>query len=181
MLDLETLSVRPHAVILVIGAIKFERTDTWQDDVDEKKIKKFDTFYRRITISSCVSLGMDIDPLTSKWWQKQEKDIKYEAIVNKDRIELKQALEEFSTWFGNSTFIYGNGSSFDVTILSEAYSRCGMKIPWKYWFIRDLRTVMDIGGIKMSDVPQYNKHNALYDCYRQILAVQRSIKSLKQI
>ena len=25
MLDLESLSVRPHAVILVIGAIKFER------------------------------------------------------------------------------------------------------------------------------------------------------------
>ena len=36
MLDLESLSVRPHAVILVIGAIKFNRSGSWSEQVDEK-------------------------------------------------------------------------------------------------------------------------------------------------
>ena len=50
MLDLETLSVRPHAVILVIGAIKFNRNEIWSKN--SKTLKNFDTFYKRIKISS---------------------------------------------------------------------------------------------------------------------------------
>ena len=54
MVDLETLSTRPHALILVIGAVKFNRKRKMPD------LKKMDTFYRRITISSCIEKGMHI-------------------------------------------------------------------------------------------------------------------------
>ena len=38
-----------------------------------------------------------------------------------------------------------------------------------------------IRNVKMSDLPQYGKHHALYDCYRQIIGFQRSEKNLKKI
>ena len=180
MLDLECLSVRPHAVILVIGAIKFERNGSWSEQVDEKGLTKFDTFYKRITINSCLSKGLHIDKETQKWWDNQTNDIKYESLENPDRITLDEALIEFKNWFGTNskTHIWGNGSGFDCSILGEAYKRCGMDIPWKFWMERDLRTIMDIGKVNNFSLPQYNKHHALYDAYRQIIGLQLAIKNI---
>jgi DNA polymerase III epsilon subunit-like protein len=180
MMDLETLSVRPNAVILVIGAIKFKRGETWPEKITEKDLKKLDTFYIRIKIDSCKNIGLHVDKETQKWWSIQDSDVRYEALENKDRVTIGEALRKFKQWFGTNprTKIWGNGSSFDCTILGEAYKRCGMKVPWKFWLERDLRTIMDLGEVRACDLPQYKKHNALYDCYRQILGFQRSEKNL---
>ena len=53
-----------------------------------------------------------------------------------------------------------------------------MDIPWKFWMERDLRTIMDIGKINNNSLPQYNKHHALYDAYRQVIGLQRAIKNI---
>jgi hypothetical protein len=180
MMDLETLSVRPHAVILVIGAIKFNRGETWDENIDTKGLEKLDTFYIRVKINSCVKAGLHTDSTTEKWWEEQDEDVKYEALKNPDRVTLKTALGKFKEWYGNHPRrkIWGNGSSFDCTILGEAYKRCGLTIPWKFWLERDLRTIMDLGEVKMCDLPQYQKHHALYDCYRQIIGFQKAEKNL---
>lgn len=179
-MDLETLSVRPHAVILVIGAIKFNRGETWPENIDQSDIEKLDFFYTRIRIKSCVHEGLHIDASTEKWWKEQSDDVKHEALKHPDRVPLRQALVDFKDWFGDGfrTKIWGNGSSFDCTILGEAYKRCGMEVPWKYWLERDLRTITDLGKVRMCDLPQYKKHHALFDCYRQIIAFQRAERSL---
>lgn len=179
MLDLETLSTRPGGAILVIAAIKFNRTERW--DGEELDIEKLDTFYKRIKLDSCIDIGLTVESENVKWWNNQDDYIKYEALDHPDRVPLKQALEEFKDWFGNGrTLIWGNGSSFDCGILGEAYKKCGMTIPWKFWLERDLRTIMDIGGIRASDLPQYKKHHALFDCYRQIIGFQRAMKNIKK-
>ena len=180
MVDLETLSVRPHAIILVIGAIKFNRGETWSQNIDEKGIKKLNHFYSRIEINSCENIGLHRDSQTEKWWSKQDKSIKYEALNNPDRITIQTALKSFKEWFGNDpgTKIWGNGCGFDCSILGEAYKRCGMEIPWKFWMERDLRTIMDLGRVRTVDIPQYQKHNALFDCYHQIIAFQHAEKNL---
>jgi exodeoxyribonuclease VIII len=181
MVDLETLSVRPNAAILVIGAIKFNRGEKWKDDFDIKDLDKLDFFYVRIKLDSCANAGLHIDPVTEKWWSEQDEESKYEALTNPFRVSLKEALMSFKEWFGYNhyTKIWGNGSSFDCTILGEAYKRCGMEIPWKFFNERDLRTVMDLGNVRMCDLPQYGKHNALYDCYRQIIGFQRSENNMQ--
>jgi DNA polymerase III epsilon subunit-like protein len=180
MIDLETLSIRPNAVILVIGAIKFNRGETWDKITDEHNIEKLDYFYTRICISSCLQEGLCVDQSTEKWWNEQEYDVKYEALLHPDRTPVKEALLSFSKWFGHNynTKIWGNGSSFDCTILSEAFKRCGMEKPWKFYNERDLRTIIDLGGIKISHLPQYKKHNALWDCYRQIIGFQMAEKKI---
>ena len=174
MLDLETLSVRPDAAIIVIGAIKFFR------EGDVLPLEKSDTFYRRITIESCKKAGLRIDNSTVRWWKEQDKAVRYEALENPDRIPLNQALREFAIWMGNSTYVWGNGDDFDCTILGEAFSRCNMKIPWKFFLTRDCRTLFDLAGIKKSDLPSGLEHHAIHDCYRQIVGVKKSLSLLRR-
>jgi hypothetical protein len=180
MVDLETLSVRPNAVILVIGAIKFNRGETWNENIEQKDIDKLDFFYTRINITTCIQAGMHIDPATEKWWEQQDDDVNYEALKNTDRVSLVNALKSFKKWFGNSynKKIWGNGSSFDCTILGEAYKKSNMEVPWKFFNERDLRTIMDLGKVNSFDLPQYQKHHALWDCYRQIIGFQKAEKNL---
>ena len=172
MLDIETLSTSSNACILTIGAIKFSRGD------EVPPLYQCDTFYHRISKESCEEVGLQIDPSTIEWWMKQNEDAKYEVFTKKDRISIKQALVEFSEWFGNSKFIWGHGSVFDVTILNNAYSAHDMTPPWAFWNVRDTRTLYDIGRISVNSLPQDNTHHAVHDCYRQIVGVKRALTNL---
>lgn len=174
MIDLETLSVRANALILTIGAIKFNT------NFPIKSMDKMDKFYRRITIESGRQIGCHEDPETQKWWDEQDSVAREEAFSPVDRIPIKQALEELSTWFGKSKFtkVYANSPNFDITILDEAYKNCSLKSPWNFWNVRCTRTIYCLGKVRLSDLPSNNKHNAIDDCYRQILAVYMSYQNL---
>lgn len=173
MLDLETLSTRPNALILTIGAIKFTRGG------DMLPLDQYDTFYRRIDWEKCTGLGMHISRDTMDWWRVQDTNSKYEAFLNPDRVPIQTALSEFSAWFGNDKPIWSNGSDFDCVVLGEAYEACQMTRPWKYTSIRDCRTIIDLARLNMNDIPKTDHpHHALYDCYRQINAVKQCIVKL---
>jgi hypothetical protein len=173
MIDLETLSTKNNAIILTIGAIKFNRNNDWGEDFTIESIHESKKFYKRITIESCEKLGLDRDANTEKWWNEQDKDAKEEAFgFVKDRYDIIEVLKMFSKWFGNSRYVWGNGSSFDITILTEAYSRCGLELPWKFYNIRDLRTLLDLYNVRLSNFTNNSKHNALYDCFYQIKALK---------
>lgn len=179
MLDLETLGVDSYSVITVIAAIKFRRGEKWERDIENIDINKLDTFYRRIDIKSCKDIGLKTSKETENWWKDQDTDIRYEAIDNPDRNCIKEVLIEFKKWLGSYPVkIWGNGSSFDCTILSNAYKKAVIDVPWKFWNERDLRTMLDIGNIKSYNLPEYKKHHALFDCYRQIIGFQMAETNL---
>ena len=174
MIDIETLSTRPNAVILTIGAIKFDRKGPL------KKLEEMDQFYVRISKESCELSGMIIDEGTVQWWSRQDKEIQYEALENPvDRLEIKDALVKLKEWIGHSTLIWGNGSDFDCTILTEAYKLCNLKPPWSFWNTRDVRTAFDFGKVHVWDLPDNFKHHPVHDCYRQIIGLKRSLENLK--
>jgi len=175
MIDLETLSTSSMAAILTIGAIKFTR------DKSIPTLDKCDSFYRRINLDSCKTIGLECSDQTIKWWNNQSSEAKYEALENPDRILIKKALIEFSEWFGNTKIIWSHGDDFDCVIIGNAFSQCGLTVPWKFWNTRDTRTLYDIGNIKMSDLPQDNAHHALHDCHRQIIGIHKSLENLKNI
>jgi hypothetical protein len=183
MLDLETLSTRANAAILIIGAIKFSEREQYDEKLNEEGLSKLNTFYRRISYDSFSENKYHVDEKTVSWWEAQDKEIAFEALQSEPRFLLKQALNDFVKWIGSDkdrVKIWGNGSSFDVTILGEAFAIEGIEPCWNFWNVRDLRTVMDIGGVKMNDLPQFKKHNAIWDCYRQIIGYQRSIINIKK-
>jgi DNA polymerase III epsilon subunit-like protein len=177
MIDLETLSTRANALILTIGAIKFDTRK------ELKKLKDMDTFYRRITIESGIQIGCHKDPITVQWWNEQDPESKLEAFSPNNRVTIQDALKDLSKWFGNSKFtkVWAHGPQFDITILDEAYKNCGLDPPWKFWNIRCTRTVYCMGGVKMIDLPSNNKHHSLWDSYRQIIGLYRSYKNMHLI
>jgi DNA polymerase III epsilon subunit-like protein len=170
MIDLETYSTKGNAVILTIGAIKFDNSD------NINRLENMDKFYRRITTSSCLNLGMCIDPETDKWWCQQSYETRYEALINPDRIGIKEALSELIQWFGDAKYIWSQGIDFDIVILKNAFEKCNLNIPWKFWNVRDSRTIISLCG---KSVQKNNSHNALNDCYNQIIALKQSLKCIK--
>lgn len=171
MIDLETLSTRPNAVILVIAAVKFNRTGKLTE------LKEMDTFYLRIDINSCLRKAMHSSQDTRDWWNKQDKAIREEAF-GQPREDLSIALRQFVEWFGDTEYIWSHGATFDIVIMNEAFRRCGLEAPWKFWNCRDTRTIYDIAGIRNNELPQAAKHHALYDCHRQIWGVKKAMNRL---
>lgn len=182
IVDLETLSTRSNACIVVIAAIKFSNDDEYPETMLQEDLNKMNTFYRRIKFDSDSKYHIDTN--TIEWWNKQPKEIYYESLEHPDRVLLKEALVDFTKWIGadkHKIKIWGNGSGFDVTILGEAFEIEGIKTCWSYWNIRDLRTLLDIGGVKMNELPNFSKHHALWDCYREIIGFQRAMKNIKNV
>lgn len=171
MIDLETLSTRPNAVILIIAAVKFNPFGK------HSELKGMDTFYRKIDITSCVRSGMHTDEDTRRWWSLQNPEIRREAFEG-ERIDLYQALREFIEWFGHCKYVWSHGATFDIVILNEAFRLCSLEAPWKFWNHRDTRTLYAVAGMYSRDLPQEDKHHALYDCHRQIWGVKEAMKRL---
>lgn len=179
MLDLETLSTKSNAVILTIGAIKITK-DVINSGI-LPPLENLNTFYRRINIQSCIDIGLETDQDTINWWKKQKPEAIFEAIENQDRIPIKQALQEFITWFGLDTNeeVWAQGIDFDCVILRNAIEKCGLSIPWKFWNCRDSRTVLSLTGINLKNIETTSnlvKHNALSDCYLQLLGLFESFR-----
>tara|TARA_R110002167_G_scaffold342924_1_gene551798 strand:- start:95 stop:625 length:531 start_codon:yes stop_codon:yes gene_type:complete len=166
IVDLETLSVRPNACITSIGAVAF----TLQDGITEE-------FFINVDPASCKDFGLHIDKSTVQWWSTQPK----EAIESwmKDPVPLDEAIDKFSIFYGNTSVpIWGNGSSFDITILESALYALGYetgKLPWKFWDIYDLRTLTNILGRKLEKTGI--NHNALHDAIAEAKLLIEMLKS----
>jgi hypothetical protein len=173
MVDIETLSTRPNAVIVSIGAIKFDRKGPLE------KLEEMDSFYTKVSRESCEVLGMNVDPSTVEWWNRQDDAIRFEALENPEgRLPIKDALKNLATWIGTSQYIWGHGDDFDCVILGEAYNICNIKVPWKFWNTRDTRTLFDLAGIRNADLPKNDKHHPIHDCFRQVSGVSMSMVKL---
>ena len=123
---------------------------------------------------------MDISKDTLNWWNSQLDEHKYEAILHKDRTNIHDALKSLTKFVKNSKYIWANSPNFDCIILENAYKLCNLEIPWKFYNLRDTRTIYDLGNVSLKLIGK-TQHHALYDCYNQILALNKALKNLKLI
>ena len=172
MIDLETLSVLPNAVILTIGAVKFIRAGP------TLPLKESTSFYRRVDIQSCLDVGLVTSEDTQKWWKGQSEAVRFEALECKERICLEQCLNEFSLWFRDVRNIWSHGDDFDCVVLASAYQACELSPPWKYWNTRDTRTLFDLAEIKLPSLPNGQAHHALNDAYHQMVYTKKALRCL---
>ena len=173
MVDLETLGVLPNAAIATLGAVKFHRSGRLQT------LDQSDHFYRRIIIQTSLDAGLSTSPETEEWWNQQDPAIRHEAFGHEDRIPLTQALTEFADWYRGSRRIWGHGDDFDCVILASAYRACELEAPWNFWETRDTRTLFELAGVTMRDLPANDAHHALHDAYRQVVGAKRSLGILR--
>ena len=158
MLDLETLGNGSDAVIIAIGAVKF----------DPKTGFVGDGFYELVHPKSCTDIGLKMDSSTVMWWLKQSHEARGAFADESKMRPLPEVLEEFATWVEDreKALVWGNGANFDNVILSNAYKAVNQPQPWPYWGDRCYRTISALRkDIKRNRVGTH--HNALDDATTQ--------------
>ena len=168
MVDLETMGKKHNAPIVAIGAVVF---DPATGSIGE-------SFYKVVCLESSVNWGAVIDPSTVIWWLKQSSEAR-SAIVNDDAIPLQDALLQFREFVSDNVAggskkaqVWGNGASFDNSILRSSYDCIAEDYPWEYWNDRDVRTMVELGQAISFDpkttIPfEGSRHNALADAIHQ--------------
>jgi len=155
MIDLETRALTPDAAIVSIGAVLF---DPRYNKVSDK------SFYTEL---DWEVQNRHICSETTKWWLGLPMDIQ-NSLYGLDG--LSEQLVELGKWLPKDAKVWGNGSIFDIAMLENAYCQCDVDIPWKFWNIRDMRTIKDMyesqrGSLERKYDP--NLHNSLYDARLQ--------------
>lgn len=185
MVDLETMGKKHNASIVAIGAVVF---DPATGSIGE-------SFYKVVCLESSVNWGAVIDPSTVIWWLKQSSEAR-SAIVNDDAIPLLDALLQFREFVSDNVAggskkaqVWGNGASFDNSILRSSYDCIAEDYPWEYWNDRDVRTMVELGQAIGFDpkttIPfEGDRHNALADAIHQaryVSAIWQRIISGNQV
>lgn len=160
MVDLETLSTKCNAMILAIGAVKFDA---------ERGV--YDIFYQAVKTPAEVE-GFHVSADTLNWWAQQSDEARA-VFTDPDAVAIDEALDQFHCWAEEGENIkdiklWGNGAAFDNAILSTAYDLCGRTTPWMFYNDRCYRTMKATNR----DVPFTRvgtHHNAVDDAESQAL------------
>lgn len=168
MIDIETLGTRSYCAIISIAAIEF--------DADTGRTGK--EFKRNISLQSCLDAGLHVDEDTIKWWLNQNHEVLKELMT--EAFPLRVVLREFNKTFDSKVNYWAKSPSFDCERLSDAYQMVGFEEPWKFWELRDVRTLLAM--YREMKLPEFkgDKHNPLDDCRYQITCVQKVFEEVKR-
>lgn len=177
MIDLETLGTENNAPILSIGACVF--------DIESGEIQ--DKFYCILGWDNAMGRqpGRVACDRTVAWWGRQSADAREEFDVPAHWSEIDQVLIWLSEFIPSDARVWSNGANFDIEILDHAYKQCGLGVPWRFWHIRDVRTVVDLweaagfGQRKDFDRTEGNTaHHALDDALHQARYISQMYQNL---
>lgn len=171
MLDLETLATTADAVILSIGAVRFDLDSDYIDDAG---------FYSSVSIDSNLEYGRRIDESTLVWWLKQEAAA--QAVFHEPKVHLSAALNALTDWMypSDRLEVWSNGADFDIPMLAHAFRQAGADVPWNFWNTNCLRTYKKLPAAKAVPRPEAAvKHNALHDAIAQAKLAQAIRRAMK--
>ena len=114
MIDLETLSTRPDATVLTVGAIRF---DPYTND------EPHSLFDLKLDVDEQTALSRDIDKGTVEWWAKQPQNIQDIAFSEEGRISLKDFTKSLNKW----PWIYENYSEYVENLKTIIYETAKFK------------------------------------------------------
>jgi len=165
MIDIEGLATGPDTTILTIAAQEFNPLE--RDSFGR-------SFYARVDLES--QPDRRIEHGTFEWWASQPAVVRDDAFAEDNRIPLDEALRGLHRLAWHSNRIWAQGPTYDMNILEHAYKSYNMALPWKYFSVRDSRTVFGL----VPDLQKYPaSHHALEDCKRQIMLLWDSLEYLK--
>ena len=165
MIDLETMSLKPNAAIVSIGAVIF-------DDVGYNN-----SFYTSIDPDIYTVLpSFDIDASTLLWWLKQSPEAIKEAFTSPSAEKsARNACVKFVNWWDvnlppeKTVYIWAQGITFDGIVLEHFLKRFDL-VPanWSRYNFRDLRTLRNYSPEVSLAEKNEMKHNALSDAKYQV-------------
>lgn len=171
MIDLETLSCRHDAHVLSIGACYFDR---YTGQIG-------DTLQINLCPNSQEHRHKDIG--TIKWWMLQSREAQDSAFAPPAFETIEEAQESINNFYltnAGEHNVWGNGATFDITMLETLFD----KVPWPFWAVRDVRTVVDLANMLGVSKQQFTfdgtAHNALDDAIYQAKYVSFMINKLTE-
>lgn len=172
MLDIETLGTDQNAIVIAIGAQFF----------DPKTGELGASFYRKLNFQDQIDLGRKPTQSTIEFWLKQSKEA--QVVFHEEGIDTSQALSEFVAFVKQNSEQFkckpwGNGPSFDLTIMETLLGDFNVKLPWMFFNVRCLRTFKEYIYDGKDLVREGVYHHALDDCKHQIKIISEGLK-LKQ-
>jgi hypothetical protein len=107
MLDIETMGTDPYSIITCIAAVEFniQTGETGKE------------FIRYISLQSCFNVGLKAGADTIMWWLEQNEQARLDLIKN-EKIDISQALLDFSEFCNNDYEVWGNSPRFDCGLAS---------------------------------------------------------------
>lgn len=167
MVDIETAGRKTNAVILSIGAVKF----------DPLKCVLGDQFYYTIDSEDSKLWGATTSESTMVWWADQDAEVREEAW--RGQFQFYETLKAFAEFCGNNARVWCNAPAFDHRILRGNYDLLGgmIQCPWHWGSARDMRTVLNFVasfGVRVNLERGGEHHHALDDAIfqaRVLLAV----------
>jgi len=137
MIDLETLGTDPDCVILSAGIVPFEK--------EKKVVHELRAMYMVFDIQAQLNAGRTVTASTLQWWMKQGDSAKEVFKLSEDSThQLGELFSDLGNVFGSNDLVWGNGSIFDIAIMEHAYRQLDWTPPWKFWNIRDTRTLWEM-------------------------------------
>lgn len=163
MLDIETLDTTSSAVVVSIGAVRF-------DPVTGHVAPKASAFRARLDLDDQIKRGRTVNGDTIAWWMQQSADARAVfALEGKpDNLNL---LRRFAAWVNTTDpkAIWGNGANFDNVIVRHLLESYGVATPWKFWQDECYRTIRNrVPGARELPIERVGVyHNAVDDALTQ--------------
>jgi len=166
MVDLETLDTEPEGQILTIGGVKFNPFD-WSEPHSE--------FYYRFDIDEQEEMGRTTSQSTLEWWGNQSDDVIQEAFGDQDRTDCRTIMQALKKWYVGCDEIWSQGS-MDINMLENMCLELGEPVPWAFWSVSDLRTLLKRMPRDPRKDMNFAAHNALEDCKAQVFALRKTFE-----
>lgn len=163
MIDLETLGTTADAVIMSVGAVKF--------DIDSDALDN-NGFYAGVSIDSNLEMKRRVQEDTLIWWFSQDHEA--QKVFTEAKQTLRETLHALADWMGDGDYqVWSNGADFDIPMLAHAYAQHMIEIPWKFWNSNCFRTYKKLPQAKLVKFAAAGvKHNALSDAVNQAKHLQ---------
>lgn len=184
MIDIETLDTKASSVVIQTACVIFDYNDKGQVSI----IGEGNSF---LNVGDQLKIGRTISEDTVKFWlsNSDNQGVLGDILSQGSKFEkgqLKDMVQDTLTLFKDTpdvVEIWSQGPTFDIIILEDMCKQLGLQVPWKFYQVRDLRTVQkfvgdDAKSIKMK--AENSNHNALDDCHSQIKLLQHFIKKAKK-
>lgn len=165
ILDIETLSRRPDALVLEVGLIAFNRADFVPFDC----LELFPGFFPQI------QSGRHLCAETIAFHTKQgtlptQVGDQCPAVAMKALANFIASHKPHRVWI--------QGPDFDRPILENLCQQHGLALPWEYWRTADSRTAWNLAfpGVKHDKRP----HRAIADCKATLHDLAKSLIALNR-
>ena len=167
MIDFETLGKGPNKAVCQIGAVFFDNV-TGELGAE---------FRANIDARSHEKCGGVVDADTVYWWLKQSEQAR--ASITEQGQDIHTVMSDLNFFLTPAARIWSH-ATFDFVTLVNVLHQLNIKPGFSYKAGMDLRTLVYLAGISVSDFPREGvHHDGLADAKHQVKYTVAALNAIK--